>query len=322
MSGPGRATSGSRVGGSAEPTAPRTEEVADRVFAYIQPNGGWWVSNAGFVKGPSQVFAIDSCSTERRTRALLEAIEQTAGQFPRTLLNTHHHGDHTNGNCLFANTAIVGHARCREALLETGITRPTGIFEPVDWGELSLAPPFVTFDERLDVYVDDLLVELSHFGTAAHTTNDVVAWLPDRRVLFSGDLVFNGATPFVLMGSVSGSLLALDRILEYDAQVIVPGHGEVCTSAALDIAGEYLRFCQTTAENAKNTGVGPLEAALEIDLHAEGFGHLTEPERLVGNLHRAFAECEGVRPGAPIDLAGAFKDMIAYNGDKPLGCLA
>jgi cyclase len=308
--------------GSFEPIAARTQEVADGVFAYVQPPGGWWVNNAGFVRGPTQVFAVDSCSTERRTRAFIETIEQTTGMLPLSLVNTHHHGDHTNGNCLFAKTAILGHERCRQGMLETGIARPEGVFEPCDWGDLFLAPPFVTFDERLDVYVDDLLVELRHFGTAAHTTNDVVAWIPERRVLYSGDLVFNGSTPFVLMGSVSGSLMALDMILEYEAEVIVPGHGEVCTNEALDVVGEYLRFLQTTAEEAKKAGLSPLEAAREADLHTLGFDHLGEPERLVGNLHRAYAECDGARPGDRIDLRSAYGDMVALNGGRPLSCLA
>lgn len=302
---------------------PRTQEVADGVYAYIQPDGSWWINNTGFVTGPTHVLAIDTCSTERRTRAFIEEIEGVAGQVPRTLLNTHHHGDHTNGNCLLPYATIVGHKRCREEIVKAGgILRPDGIFDPVDWGELQPAPPFVTFEDRLDVHVDDLLVELHHIGTSAHTTNDVVAWLPEQRVLFTGDLVFNGATPFVLMGSVSGALMALDRLMEYEAEVIVPGHGEVCSAEGLDVVGEYLRFVQLTAEQAKGAGMSPLETAREVDLDSEGFGHLLDPERLVGNLHRAFAECEGARPGDPIDLAAAFMDMVAFNGGRPLTCFA
>ena len=52
----------------------------------------------------------------------------------------------------------------------------------------------------------------------AHTTNDVAAWLPDERMLFAGDLVFNGGTPFVVMGSVAGSLAALDRLAALGAR--------------------------------------------------------------------------------------------------------
>jgi cyclase len=301
---------------------PRTHQIAERVFAYIQPDGGWWINNTGFVLGERAVLCIDSCATERRTRAFLAAIDAVRPGRPgaRMLVNTHQHGDHTNGNCLLPDATIIGHERCREAILSTGILRPDGLWEPVDWGDLEPAPPFVTFQHRLDLYVDDLRVELHHFGTAAHTTNDVVAWIPEHRILFTGDLVFNGGTPFVLMGSVAGSLVALDALLELDPEVVVPGHGEICGPEVFDVGGEYLRFLQTTAAEATEAGLTPLEAARQTDMGA--FGELTHPERLAGNLHRAFAELEGARPGDPIDVVGALGDMVALNGGRPLTCQA
>jgi cyclase len=51
------------------PGRPRTVEVADGVYGYVQPDGTWWINNTGFVVGPQGVFSIDACSTERRTRA-------------------------------------------------------------------------------------------------------------------------------------------------------------------------------------------------------------------------------------------------------------
>jgi len=296
------------------------EEVADGVFAYVQPDGTWWINNTGFVRGCSGLLSIDSCATERRTLAYLDTVRQIAGRSPTMLLNTHHHGDHTNGNCFFEDALIIGHEACRELIVRSGILRPDGIFEPVEWGELQPAPPFVTLHDRLDVYVDDLLVELHHFGTAAHTTNDVVAWIPEHRVLFSGDIVFNGGTPFVLMGSVAGALTVLDRLVELDPAVIVPGHGPPCGVAELDVVGEYLRFVQLQAERTKAAGLTPLEAARAIDLG--DFAALTDPERLAGNLHRAYAELDGVHPGGPIDVMAAFADMVAFNGNAPLRCMA
>jgi len=295
--------------------------VADRVFAYVQPDGTWWINNTGFVLGARSVLSVDTCATERRTRAMLEAVAAASGGLsPTTLVNTHHHGDHTNANSLAPSATVIGHRLCREEMGKMGMARPDGLFEPVDWGDLELRPPSVTFERRLDVHVDDLLVELHHVGVAAHTTNDVVAWIPDRRVLFAGDLLFNGGTPFVLMGSVSGSLVALDRLVEFDAEVVVPGHGPPCTPAVADVVGEYLRFLQDTAAQAVAAGLTPLEAARQVDLGP--FGELTDSERLVGNLHRAFAEHEGARPGAEIDLTAAFGDMLTFNGGRPLRCLA
>src|SRR5579859_2742907 len=100
--------------------AAQTVEVSEGVYAYIQPDGSWYINNTGFIAGGGGVISIDTCSTERRTRAYLEAVAAVTGQPVRTLVNTHHHGDHTYGNCLLPQATIVGHRRCREEVLASG----------------------------------------------------------------------------------------------------------------------------------------------------------------------------------------------------------
>lgn len=294
---------------------PYLTEVAHDVFAYIQPDGSWYLNNCGVVGGG---LAIDTCATERRTRDFVETVRSATGRTPHVLLNTHHHGDHTNGNCLMPDATVIGHERCREEILAAGILRvdDLGLFEPVEWGELTPAPPTVTFTDRLDVWVGDLQVELHHLTDEAHTTNDVVAWIPERKVLFTGDLVLNGGTPFVLMGSVAGSLAALDKLAGFDAETLVPGHGAPGTRDLLKTPREYLLFVQDLAAKAHAAGLSPLEAAREADLSP--FAQLAEGERLAGNLHRAYTELGG----PPVDLLAAFGDMIQLNGGRPLRCRA
>ena len=300
-----------------EALPPTVEEVSAGVYAYIQLDGSWGLNNAGFLTAAGGVTVIDTCFTERRTRALVDAIGTVTSAPLRTLVNTHHHGDHTHGNHLLPGATIIGHERCREEMIAAGHLA-TGLFPGVDWGHLEVAPPFVTFGERLNVYADDLRVELVFVGPA-HTTNDVIAWLPERRVLFAGDLVFNGGTPFVAMGSVAGSLLALDRLAELDPDVIVPGHGPVCGAETIATQGAYLRMVQETARRGFQAGTPPLDLALATDLGP--FAELRDPERIVGNLYRAYSELRGEPLGAPIDPQ-AFADMITYNGGRPLRCLA
>jgi cyclase len=299
---------------------PRVVEVADGVYAYLQPDGSWFLNNAGFLASGGVVVGIDTCSTERRTQTYLETVQARTGALPRTLVNTHHHGDHTNGNYLLPYSTIIGHDRCREEMIKSGILRPDGLFEPVEWGALELCPPFVTFDQRLHLFVGETRVELLHLVRAAHTNNDVVAWLPEQRILFAGDLVLNGCTPFVLMGSIPGALEALDIVAELEPEVIVPGHGALCDLEAVALCGEYLRTLQNYAPAAKAAGLSPLEAARDFDLGP--FEGLLDPERLVGNLHRAYAEADGAQPGAPIDYLTAFADMVTFNGGTPLRCYA
>ncbi|MDP9841643.1 MBL fold metallo-hydrolase [Streptosporangium lutulentum] len=299
----------------------RVEEVADRVYAYIQPDGSWWVNNTGFIAGRRGVISVDSCATERRTLAYREAIRSVTDRPITTLINTHHHGDHTFGNFAFPEATIVGHERTREAILAEGIPDYLNLaWTPVDWGDLEACPPFLTYTDGVTVHSDELRCEVRHAGVPAHTTNDSMVWIPERSLLFAGDLVFNGGTPFVMMGSVTGSIAVLDRLRELNAETIVPGHGGVCGPEVIDQVQGYLRFVLDTAERGREAGLSPLETARETDLGE--YGGLLDPERIVGNLHRAYAELDGLPQGAPIDVVTAMLEMIDFNGGRPLTCTA
>ena len=299
---------------------PRLEEVADSVYAYIQPDGTWWINNTGFIVASDGVTAIDTCSTERRTKAFLETVAGVTDAPIRVVVNTHHHGDHTHGNYLTHPATIIGHVRCRDLVIASGTPDFGNIWDGPEWGAIEIAPPFVTFDDHLTVWTGDICSELHYIGTPAHTTNDIVAYLPEQKVLFSGDLVFNGGTPFMLMGSVSGSLQAVERLRQFDADVIVPGHGPVCDPSVLDQHVRYYEFVLAAAADAKAGGVTPLEAATSLDLGE--FSELLDAERIVGNLHRAMHELDGNEPGSMMNIPAAIGDMISYNGGQPLRCLA
>jgi cyclase len=302
-----------------EPGPPRLIEVAERVFAYVQPDGSWWINNTGFVSGQHSVVSIDACSTQRRTRAYLDTIASVTSAPVTTLINTHHHGDHTYGNSEFGGVTIIGHELCRAEVISAGILGNTGIWEPVDWGELRVAPPTVTFTERLRVWSDDTPIEVSYVGRPAHTTNDCLVWLPDQQVLFCGDLLFNGGTPFLLMGSVASAIDVLTQVLApIPARLIVPGHGEPCGRDLIDTTVGYLRFVLDLAREGISAGLSPLDVARQADLGE--YAAWLDPERIVGNLHRAYRDLEPERPD--VDLYVALTEMVAYNGGRPLSCRA
>jgi cyclase len=304
------------------PGRPEVCEVSDGMYAYVQPDGTWWINNTGFLVGPQGVISIDSCSTQRRTRAYQQAIAAITAAPVRTVVNTHHHGDHTFGNCMFPGAAIVAHERARAEAIAFGPPRELGFWDGPDWGDLSLDPPFVTFADQIALHVGDVRAEVRYAGTAAHTTNDSIIWIPERSVLFCGDLIFNGGTPFLLMGSVAGAIEVLEQVVRpLGAQTVVPGHGPVFTDAGpLDATLDYLGFVTDLAARAVAAGLSPLAAARETDLGR--FADWPDAERIVGNLHRACAELTGTPRGAAIDVVAALADMVAYNGGAPLTCRA
>ena len=238
-----------------------------------------------------------------------------------TLVNTHHHADHTNGNFLFApNATIIAHERCREEMVASpGFPRTSPLFPGTDFGDCPPTPPTLTFRDRLTVWVDDLELQLISIGPA-HTSNDIAVWIPERKVLFSGDVLFNGGTPFTLFGSLAGSLEALDTIEALGAETIVPGHGAVCGPDVIPAVRSYIHFVLAAARRGFDAGLAAADVARDLDLGQ--FAGLTDAERIVPNLHRAYSEFRGEAPATPLPLLEMFQAMIAYNGGQPLRCLA
>lgn len=302
-----------RMTGVGQGTEGRLEEVADGVFGYIQPDGGWCLNNAGLIVSDGQSALVDTAATENRARALRDAVLGVSPAAPRTLVNTHFHGDHAFGNFVFPEALVIGHERTRTEMLSAGL-HLTGLWPDVCWGDIDLVPPALTFTDRLTLHVGDVRAELLHLGPA-HTSNDTVVWLPEQRVLFAGDLVMNGATPFVPMGSVSGSLTALAALRELDPRTIVPGHGAVSGPGLLDDAEQYLRYVRELARKGMEAGLSPIDIAREADLGP--YGGWLDSERLVPNLHRAIAEERGAAPGSPVDMTALFGEMIEFHGGVP-----
>jgi cyclase len=298
------------------PEAGALSEIVDGVYAWVQPDGTWWVNNAGAVSGDEGVLVVDTCATETRTRRFLEAIRSaTAGAPIRWAVNTHQHGDHTYGNSLLPDsTVLIGQSRMREALGEDPFFENVPpVWEPVpDWGDVTRRLPSLTLDRELTLHLGGRRVDLRHPGYPAHTLGDVVAWLPEEQVLFAGDLLFHGLTPLVFMGSLEGALRSLEWLRSFAPAHVVPGHGPVLTGTELDgvlAAHErYYRFVLATAADAVRGGRTPLECARGTDLGE--FAGWADAERIVMNLHRAQADLVG----EPMDLARALGDAVEWNG--------
>lgn len=237
-------------------TAPYTVALAPHVHAYVQPDGGWCLNNAGIVSDGVSTLLVDTTATLRRAEALREAVTAVGAPLPRTVVNTHHHGDHTYGNSLFApHATVVGHDSCRSEVLAAG--RQLHLVWPqTDFGDISITAPTLTYSERLTVHLGETEVRLIHPGVA-HTVGDTVVHLPGQGIVFTGDLVFRGGTPFLPMGSLSGSLRALELLRSLDAQTVVPGHGPVTDPSAYDDTERYLLYVAELAGATHAKGLTP-----------------------------------------------------------------
>jgi cyclase len=290
-------------------------EVGDGAYAYIQDDGSWWVNNTGLLVGNGTAFSIDTCATEARTAAYREAIATVTSEPVRAVVNTHHHGDHTFGNYQFGTAAIVAHEATRAGIAAWGKPFSEPYWTDVDWGDISLAPPMITYQAGIDLWVDDRRAEVRHTGVPGHTNNDSYVWLDDLKLLYAGDLLFNGGTPFLLQGSVTGCIEVLETQLKpLGAAVVVPGHGGVCGPEVIDTVLGYMRFILDAARRAVAGGTSALEAARSLDLGDYAGWH--DPERVVGNLHRAMAELSGAATGCVLPYREILAEMVEFNGGR------
>jgi glyoxylase-like metal-dependent hydrolase (beta-lactamase superfamily II) len=301
--------------------------LSERTYAFLQPDGSGGWANAGLVVGADEAVLVDTFFDLKNTRALLEAVAGAVDRPVRTLVNTHHNGDHCWGNQLVPDATIVGHTNCREGMLAlppavlAGIARSDDdseavryirrAFAPFDFSGIDVRPPTVTFDEALTVHAAPLDLRLHYFGPC-HTLGDIAVWVPEERVLFCGDLLFYGSTPLVWEGSLRNWIDTVDALCELEPEVVVPGHGPVTDAEGLRAMQDYLRLVVTEGRRLKEAGLTPQDAAREIDLG--DYAQWNDGERIALNLMRLWLELDGRPASEPVSTGEAFAAMAALAG--------
>lgn len=306
---------------------PQLTGLGSDVHAWLQPDGGWGLSNAGLVVGDGESLLVDTLFDLRLTRRMLDAMAPLTADAPiSTVVNTHANGDHWFGNELVAGAEIVASKAAAAEMHQVGpkdllglydMSPPGGpfardIFGRFHFEEITPRLPTRTFTGRLTLDVGGVEVHLIEVGPA-HTAGDVIVHVPSAGVVFTGDIVFNGGTPIVWEGPVSGWLAACEVLVGLDAAIVVPGHGPVADISCVHETAAYLHFVQDRARAAFASGVDPQEAARVIArADATQFSSRPEAERLVANVHAVYRELDPARaPVPPPELFGCMAELVA-----------
>lgn len=163
-------------------------------------------------------------------------------------------------------------------------------FSRFDFENIDFVLPNETFESELEIDLGDVHVRLIELGPA-HTGGDIVAYVPEARTLFCGDLLFEGMHPLMWAGTPSSYLQALERLLKFELDVVVPGHGNLTDRTGIVRHIEYLRGLREAVEPLYHDGMGAEQAAMR--LVQQDFGGLREKERLVVNVAAVYREFSG-----------------------------
>lgn len=281
---------------------PGLRDLGNHIYAYLQcdgPRGGTWGwSNAGLVSDGQESLLVDTLYDLIRTQEMLDTMHRMipASAHIGMLVNSHSNGDHCNGNQLVAAEQRIVSLRTAEEMSkepppsvlgrmlrnappEAFIHKALGAFSFTD--AIVVPPPTQTFEGELRVQVGTKEVRLIEVGPA-HTSGDTLIYVPEDRVLYSGDILFVGGHPVMWAGPTENWLRACDRILALDVETIVPGHGPLTDKQGVRAIKDYLQYVFDEAKQRFEAGMSAYEAALDIPM--DRYATWQDGERIVVNV--------------------------------------
>jgi cyclase len=289
-------------------------------------------SNSAVIVNSSDVLVVDSHITPEAARVMLQEIKTITDKPVRFLINTHFHFDHTDGNQVFGpDVSIIGHEFTRAKLAGDFLHEPIFVNsvgalpnqiaglesraaaeqDPAAKARLEQqvrvqrayqeqlkeiwpVPPNTTFEQKMTLIRDGREIRLLFFGRG-HTGGDVVVYLPNERVVCSGDLLVNGIANLV-DGYVNEWPDALDKLAALDFDDVIPGHGEPFKGKErIGFFQAYLRDVWKQAVALHDARVPADEAAKRIDMtaHKSNFPTITGPGVNPVAVARMYAVMEG-----------------------------
>lgn len=236
------------------------QQIAKNVYVETDFRG----CNVGFVVTGEGVVMID---TPQMPRDAVKWREEVARHGTvRYLINTEPHADHWTGNYFFEGT-VVAHEGTRKAILAATVDQIKEYLKQADPESLPLIDdkfgfrlPAITLSQRLTLYLGSHSFQL--INMPGHTRYQVVVYIPEERVVFTSDNIFCRVQAWLHQALPYEWLESLKQLQQLEADVLVPGHGEICD---LDYIPEMSAFIQSWIDAVKAAidGGMPLEEAQE-----------------------------------------------------------
>jgi cyclase len=286
------------------------------------------VSNAGFVVLDQSVLVFDTHFTPEAGQALHESIRSVTPKPVRYVVNSHWHADHTHGNQAFPNATLIGSMNTRIGVLQNdlpSLQRTIGIAQKQleslnrtlekekdsvraqnlrdqikprkdylqTMSRLKIRAPLVTFEDDLVIRDGRQDVRLVFLGVG-HTNGDVVLLLPSLKIAFVGDLLFNKAIPNVQDGDILQWMQTLEKVLNLDANTLIPGHGSVASKKDVAAFLNYFRELRILVQAAMDRGDTIEQATRDLQVPEKYSSYLFQ-NLFPSNVQKMYAELKALQ---------------------------
>jgi cyclase len=258
------------------------------------PFGG---SNNIWVVFKDYVFVVDA-NFPKEAADVIADIKKTTNKPIKYVLDTHHHGDHAYGNCIWAKEgAQIIASKPTARLLKTN--------GPKQWEEASKGPmgrddlkknelkqADISFDDKYELDDGTQRVEIYAFGHS-HTSGDAVAYLPKLKILCTGDACVNGAFNYMGHANSASWMDCLDKMAKLDIDIVCPGHGKMSRK---DLLATQKRYFADMREQIKKgvdakKSLADITKALDMPWYKEWTGK--EAKEIDANVKHVYDELTG-----------------------------
>ena len=214
-------------------------KLSDNAYAYTAEGD----PNTGVIIGDDAVMVIDTQATPMMAADVIRRIREVTDKPIKIVVLSHYHAVRVLGASAYAPEQIIASRDTYDLIVERGeqdkaseIGRFPRLFQAVESVPPGMTWPTITFSGQMSIWLGKLEVQLIQLGRG-HTKGDTVAWLPAQKILFSGDLVESGATPYAGDAYFTDWPATLDKIAALEAHALVPGRGAALTTPAQVAAG-------------------------------------------------------------------------------------
>lgn len=242
----------------------KPQKVSENIWCFFgktevpsKENGGF-MANSCYIKAKDSYILIDTGANYNFAKQAYEAMQKIEDLKVSTIIITHEHDDHWMGNSFYKdrfNSTIYAPKSINENYNENSKPR---IFEILDKNEMEntkvIKADVVVSDEKV-INISDKTIKIIPTKLTAHTKDDLIVYLPDEKVIFTGDIIMNQRVTSNRDGSVIGTLKAIDLINSYDWNTLIAGHGTITDKKATDFTTKYFTLLKTRVLEAIEAGI-------------------------------------------------------------------
>ena len=242
----------------------KPQKVSENIWCFFgktevpsKENGGF-MANSCYIKAKDSYILIDTGANYNFAKQAYEAMQKIEDLKVSTIIITHEHDDHWMGNSFYKdrfNSTIYAPKSINENYNENSKPR---IFEILDKNEMEntkvIKADVVVSDEKV-INISDKTIKIIPTKLTAHTKDALIVYLPDEKVIFTGDIIMNKRVTSNRDGSVIGTLKAIDLINSYDWNTLIAGHGTITDKKATDFTTKYFTLLKTRVLEAIEAGI-------------------------------------------------------------------